>query len=153
MKHIAKPLLAFLSGPPPISQLEFAERCGLEKSKLNRIINGGSPCDREALDAILAQVPTPEARRAIISAYLQDCASPFALSHLSANRADPWSGLDFSRLSPAGAEALRFLLSHDGAADIERMFITMAAAMRPARLPRPRRERHASPKRREPSLG
>jgi len=129
MKRLAKELSEFLSGSAGLNQLEFAARCGLDKSKLSRLLAGATSCDAAALDALLLGIPSGDTRTRLVSAYIQDLASAAALAHLVGEDGEPWAGLELGRLSPRGEKALKFLLAHDGIADIEKVFINLAAAL------------------------
>jgi hypothetical protein len=128
MKHFAEELTALLAGPPRQQQTELADKVGMTKSKMSRILSDRISCDRETLDQILSGFVSRESKTRLVAAYLKDLASPGALALLRGGSGDQWAGVEFNRLSKKGDAALRGLLKSDHLMDFEKIVINLATA-------------------------
>jgi transcriptional regulator with XRE-family HTH domain len=129
MKSFPKTLNACLAGPPKLSQAAFADRTGINKSKLSRLLNGKTPVDRSTLDAILSGVVQTDRRSRLVAAYFQDLASPVALSQLAGSPQEPWGSLELPKLSRKGQLALKALLHNEALPAVEKLLIDLAALL------------------------
>jgi hypothetical protein len=127
MTHFVRELRDILAGPPRISQSDLAAKSRMLKSKVSRIVNGQTPCDKDTLDAILRAVPEREQRTRLVVAFIRDWVSPSALEYVRTGGGTQLAGLNCPGLSRKGAKALEFLLRHDA---VERLLITLAETMR-----------------------
>ena len=131
MRNFARALEDYLAGPPKVAQKEFADRCGMDASKLSRILSESVTMDRQTLDAILEAMPSKDyaARTRLVAAYIRDLVSPGALLHLkSKGGANEWAELEFTRMSPKGQAAFRALMRSDYLPDAEKVLISLADA-------------------------
>jgi hypothetical protein len=130
MKNFAKQLKAALTGPPCVSQTNFAARAGISQAKLCRILSERHPCDRPTLDSIVTGFTDAEFRRRLVEAYIRDVVSPASLSYLDPTAENPLAGLKATRLSRKGQAALHVLLRSDHLPEFERIMVDLAAAFR-----------------------
>lgn len=130
MKHFAKELGDYLAGPPKQLAKDFADKCGIGKSKMSRILSDTIDIDRQTLDVILDGLPHEHhaARTRLVAAYIRDLVSPGAMLCLKPKGANEWANLDFSGLSPKGVAALKALLRSDHIGDVEKILMNLAAA-------------------------
>ena len=129
MPNFSRALAAYFAGPPHRAQNEFADRCGIHRSKICRLLKDTISCERDDLDRILGAIPEAKVRQALVVAYIKDHASPGALLHLKANPAGQWEGFDFSPLTPKGRAALQAILSGSHVRAFEKMLLSLAEVL------------------------
>jgi hypothetical protein len=106
----------------------FAEKIGMHKSKMSRILNDDLLISGVDLDAIIGAFPRPEHKRRLVAAYIKDLASPGALACVRGEK-DDWSGVEFTRFTKQGQAAATALLKSDHCADFERVAVSLAIAL------------------------
>ena len=129
MPYFSRALAAYFDGPPPRAQNQFADRAGIHRSKICRLLKGTISSDRDELDKILEAVPEAKVRQILVTAYIRDLASPGALLHLKADAVDQWAGFDFSPLTPKGQAALKSILSGTNVRPFEKMLLSLAEVL------------------------
>ena len=130
MKHFSKELTEYLAGPPRMRAYKFAEKCGMPKSKMSRILSDSIDVSRETLDVMLDALPQAHAewRTRLVAAYIRDLVSPGAMLCLKSKGTNEWANLDFAGLSPKGEAAVKALIHSDHVRDVEKILINLAAA-------------------------
>ncbi len=130
MKTFAKELGDMLSEDLKLSQTDFAERIGMAKPKLCRLLKGSIQCNRSTLDTILSGLPE-ELRARLVNAYLRDHASPLALGYL---RGKP-EGTDWSKFEGANTlsrkerAVLQALLNSNYVSQVGKILTTLAETL------------------------
>jgi hypothetical protein len=126
MKIFAQALEKYLAGPPRVVQAAFADRTGINKSKLSRILSATTPVDRPTLDAILSGVVQANQRSALVAAHIQDLISPVALSYLKGQASNPWTNVEVPQISRKALAALKGLAQSNALPQLERHLIDLA---------------------------
>lgn len=127
--YLARELVNVLASPPGCSQIDFARKAKIDKSKLSRLIAGRTPCDKQTLDQLLSATENRQARGRLVRAYIQDLASVTAIQSLQTSASsDPWQQIEAAKLSPKAKLALRWLLDNRLEA-AEKIFIDLASAL------------------------
>ena len=67
---------------PPRAQNQFANRAGIHRSKICRLLKGTISSDRDELDKILGGGAGSQSPTILVTAYIRNLASPGALLHL-----------------------------------------------------------------------
>jgi hypothetical protein len=131
MHNFSRALAAYLAGPPKRAQNELADKSGVNRSKICRLLQGRISCDKDDLDLILNAVPSADARHELVMAFLRDMASPGALLHVKTDKRDQWEGFDFSPLSPRGRAALQAILTGPGVKQFEKLVLSLTDLFSP----------------------
>jgi hypothetical protein len=131
MRRLAKEIENVLAGPPALNQTQFAQKCGMTKSKLSRILSGRITCDQHTVDVFLAAATDRDTKRRMVEAYIRDIVSPLALELLRPEGVkDPFQFLDLQpKLTPRCEKALKALLHSPDLAAVEHMIIGLANIM------------------------
>jgi hypothetical protein len=130
MKHFSKELAEYLAGPPRLRAYQFAQKCGMTKSKMSRILSDSIDVSRDTLDAMLDALPQAHAewRTRLVAAYIRDLVSPGAMLCLKSKGTSEWGNLQIAGLSPKGEAALKALVQSDHVRDVEKILINLAVA-------------------------
>jgi len=131
MKHFSKELTDYLAGPPKLRAYQFADKCGMPKSKMSRILSDSIEVSRETLDVMLDAIPQAQAERRtrLVSAYIRDLVSPGAMLCLKSKGSDEWANLEVAGLSPKGQAALKALVHSDHVRDFDKILVNLASAL------------------------
>jgi transcriptional regulator with XRE-family HTH domain len=130
MRNFTRELRAALAGPPKITQSDFAQRSGIERTKLNRILSDFTQASRDDLDAILAAFPdkAEETKMRLVNAFVKDLISYGAMMHLKVKGADKIAILP-DGFSPQVLTALRKLVQSSRRLDAEPIILSLCKAL------------------------
>ncbi len=130
MKTFAKELGDILSQELKVSQTDFAERTGMAKPKLCRLLKSTIQCNRPTLDTILSGLPE-KLRPRLVNAYLRDHASPLALGYLRGKpEGSDWAKFEGAQtLSRKERAALAALLNSDYVSQVGKFLTTLAETL------------------------
>ena len=108
--------LAFVIGQNGWTQYGLGKKCGLLRSKMNRLVHEKIACSRDDLGRILSAIPDETQRYKLVLNYLMDELPPNALTSIafapvSTTPRDSTS-LDLWDLTPNAIECLRYMAAH-----------------------------------------
>ena len=131
MRNFTRALRAVLAEPPHMTQTDFANRCGIERTKLSRILGDFTQADRDDLDAFLQALPAEaeEARTRLVNAFVKDMISYGAMLQMRGKGGDKF-GRDLDGFSPKVVAGLRQLSHSSRRIEVEPVLLSLIEAFK-----------------------